>query len=73
MAQHVDILGDPDGPAVHFVVYTAGVPGGRKGATTLCGLPQDGLVRRAWFAVGDRRGGAYYERACEACSRGLAH
>lgn len=39
--------------------------------TAPCGTLRSETRRRAWFNVGDRRGGVFYVRACDTCREWL--
>lgn len=65
---NVDVASDQAGK-YHYLAYEPGVKNGRRDARSLCGdYARNDLREAAWFALFDRRGRVYYERACETCA-----
>ncbi len=54
----------------HYQVFLPGSEDNKLNPT-ICGLSIIGMKTRAWFRVGDSRGGVHYERACESCREGM--
>lgn len=64
----LDLYQSADG-CFHYEVHEAGE---RRARIALCGAPTSTMATRAWFRVGDRRGGVHYDRACDTCRDLLA-
>lgn len=56
----------------HFSVYVPGVPGGRRNAPAVCGIPISGMRPVAPFPVGDRRGAVHVIDGCDNCIQGIS-
>lgn len=57
-------------PLFHFQMRHVGQKNQNQNPT-LCGLPVLDMRKAAWFDVGDKRGKAHFDRACEECRRRL--
>lgn len=70
MKRNIDLYQDTDG-VFHYRIFEPGVKSGRRGAPTACGLDTTGMRAAARFPLGDMRGRAHFDRACEGCMEAL--